>query len=144
MNLRRTLLAAVALSVAGLGVSLYLTWVYMADAVIQCGSSGGCATVQHSAYAWVAGVPVPMLGAVAYALIIALVILALQLEQRRDLFLLALVGGSLVGVLFSAYLTYVEFFVIYAICRWCVVSAVIMVLVFALVLYAWRQHQNEE
>jgi uncharacterized membrane protein len=42
------------------------------------------------------------------------------------------------GVVFSAWLTYLELFVIHAICRWCVVSAVIAVVLFALVLWDWR------
>ena len=47
-------------------------------------------------------------------------------------FVLAIFGFSLMGVLYSAYLTYLELFVIYAICRWCVASAVIMAVFFIL------------
>ena len=143
MSLRRTLQSVILLSVAGLGISLYLAWVYLSDATILCGGSGGCSTVQHSPYAWIAGVPIPVLGAMAYSGLIAVGILALQLEARRELFLLALFGGALIGVGFSAYLTYVEFFVIYAICRWCIASAVIMVAIFGLTLRAYRQWQLE-
>ncbi|HLN63869.1 MAG TPA: vitamin K epoxide reductase family protein [Symbiobacteriaceae bacterium] len=143
MSLRRTLQITTLLGVVGLGISLYLTWVYMAGGIIPCGGSGGCATVQHSAYAWVGGVPVPMLGTIAYSLLIALAILALQFEGRRELFLLALVAGSVIGVLFSGFLTYVEFFVIHAVCRWCIASAVVTVLLLGFAIGAWRQYQNE-
>ena len=34
---------------------------------------------------------------------------------------------ALVGVLFSAYLSYLELFVLRAICQWCVASAVLVV-----------------
>lgn len=144
MNLRRSLLGATLLSVAGLLISIYLTWAYLIDVSPICGPSGGCSLVQHSPYAWIGGIPIPMLGAVAYSGLIALGILALRWEARRDLFLLAFFGGSLVGLLFSGYLTYLEFFVIHAICKWCVGSAIVMVLVFILALVAYRQAQAEE
>lgn len=143
MTLRRVLQLSTLLSVAGLGISFYLTWAYLADAALVCGTSGGCATVQHSAYAWIAGIPMPMLGAVAYSLLIALAILAMQWEQRRGVALQALVGVSLVGVLFSGYLTYLEFYVIDALCRWCIASAVVVLLVCILAFVAWRQYQSE-
>ena len=53
-------------------------------------------------------------------------------EQWAAYTALAIFGVSLVGVLYSAYLTYLELFVIYAICRWCVASAVIMAVFFIL------------
>ena len=143
MSLRRTLQGVILLSVVGLGISLYLSWAYLAGEAPLCGASGGCADVQSSAYAWIAGIPIPTLGAVAYSGLIALGILALQFETRREIFLLALFGGALVGVLFSGYLTYLEFFVINAICRWCIASAVVQVLVFGLSLVAYRQWQTE-
>jgi uncharacterized membrane protein len=42
-------------------------------------------------------------------------------------------------VLFAAYLTWLELFVIHAICRWCVGSAVIIVLVLALAVLDHRR-----
>jgi uncharacterized membrane protein len=48
---------------------------------------------------------------------------------------LAVFGISLIGVLYSAYLTYLELFVILAVCKWCVASAVIMVVFFLLSLF---------
>jgi uncharacterized membrane protein len=143
VNLRRSLLGATFLSVAGLLISLYLTWAYLIDVSPICGASGGCSTVQHSSFAWIAGVPVPLLGAVAYSGLIALGILALRWQGRRDLFILALFGGSLVGMLFSGYLTYLEFFVINALCKWCIASALVTVAVFVLATLAYRQHQAE-
>jgi uncharacterized membrane protein len=50
--------------------------------------------------------------------------------------LLALTGW---GVLFSGWLTYLELFVIHAICRWCVVSAVIALVLFVLALWDWKR-----
>jgi uncharacterized membrane protein len=47
-----------------------------------------------------------------------------------------LTGGAL---LFTGYLTWLELFVIHAICRWCVSSAVIVVTLFGL---AWYDRQR--
>lgn len=132
------------LSLVGLGISVYLTVVYTSGGVAICGESGGCATVQNSPYAWILGIPIPTLGAGAYLLLIGLGLLALRGDDRQETWLLALFGVSLVGLLFSAYLTYLELFVIYAICRWCVASAVIQLAVFILSLLAWRQYGQEE
>lgn len=143
MNLRRLLQGAVLLSVIGLFISLYLTYIYTSDQVALCLSGGGCDTVQHSPYAWILGVPIPTLGAGAYLLLIALGALAWRNSERQERWLLAFFGVSLVGLLFSAYLTYVELFVIHAICSWCVISAVIQLVVFALALLAWRRYQQE-
>ncbi|HWI50820.1 MAG TPA: vitamin K epoxide reductase family protein [Symbiobacteriaceae bacterium] len=143
MSLKRSLQGVMLLALVGLGISVYLTWAYTAHVAPICGASGGCETVQTSEYAWIAGVPVPMLGALGYTGILALTVLALRLEDRRELLLLGLFGATLIGVLFSAYLTYIEFFVIFAICRWCIASAIVMLLAFLLSVVAYRRHQAE-
>jgi uncharacterized membrane protein len=76
--------------------------------------------VQSSDYAELAGVPVAVLGTIGYALILA----SLLVPGDAGRFAGALLG--LVGVGFSVYLTYLELFVIDAICQWCVASAVVM------------------
>lgn len=126
------------LSVIGLGVSLYLTYMYTTDQVAFCLGSGGCEAVQYSPYAWIFGIPIPALGAAAYLLLILLAAVAGRPGDRQDLWLLALFGVSLVGLLFSAYLTALELFVIHAICIWCVASAVIQLIVFVLAVSSLR------
>jgi uncharacterized membrane protein len=85
-------------------------------------ASGGCETVQSSSYAKLAGIPVPLLGLVGYALILA------SLFVPGDAGRMATAGLAVVGFGFSLYLTYVELFKIEAICQWCVASAVLMTL----------------
>ncbi|HYF94770.1 MAG TPA: vitamin K epoxide reductase family protein [Symbiobacteriaceae bacterium] len=143
MSLKRSLQGVILLALIGLGISIYLTWAYTADVAPICGTSGGCETVQTSQYAWIAGIPVPMLGAVGYTGMLALAVLALRLPDWRNVMLLALFGATLAAVLFSAWLTYLEFFVIYAICRWCIASAVVTLLAFLLSLSAYQRHQAE-
>lgn len=116
----RFLLAA--LSVAGLLVSAYLTWSHLRGVVPACvGDSSGCETVQTSRYAEILGVPVAMLGLVGYAGLLSSTLLKGEAGVLFGLFV------ALVGVLFSGYLTWLELFVIRALCQWCVVSAVLMV-----------------
>jgi uncharacterized membrane protein len=117
---RHLRLAIGALALAGLGIAGYLTYVHYADVQILCLAHGGCETVQKSAYAKLAGVPVALLGLIGYVGI--LVSLALRGEAGRMTGALV----ALVGFGFSAYLTYREVFTIKAICQWCVASAVLM------------------
>ena len=126
------------LSLIGLFVSLYL-WLYKIGAIgtLQCGA-GGCETVQTSRYADLFGVPVAFYGVAGYALLLGVSLAGLQprlLDGRRVTLLLAALATG--GFLFTLYLTYLEVFVIHAICRWCVASAVIMTAIWAVTLHAW-------
>jgi uncharacterized membrane protein len=117
---RRVLLDA--LAVVGLLISAYLSWVhFMGVAPVCVGGKGGCEAVQTSSYATIFGVPVAMLGLVGYTGLL----LSASLRGEVGIYLGFLV--ALVGTLFSAYLTYLELFVIHAICEWCVASAAVMV-----------------
>lgn len=110
-----------ALAAAGLLVSIYLSWVHFVGVPPVCvGGSGGCETVQSSRYATVSGVPVAVLGIAGYAALLTSAVLRGEVGVYLGFLI------SLVGTLFSAYLTYLEIFVIHAICQWCVASAAIM------------------
>ena len=111
-----------ALAVAGLLISAYLTWAHFLGVPPVCISgSGGCETVQSSRYAAIFGVPVAALGVVAYSGLL----FSATLRGEGGIYLGLLI--TLVGTLFSAYLTYLEVFVIHALCQWCVASAALMV-----------------
>ena len=110
------------LAVLGFLISAYLTWTHFAGLAPICTGDGkGCETVQSSRYAVILGIPVALLGLVSYG---ALIISA-ALWGEIGIYLGFLI--SLVGTLFSAYLTYLEVFVIGALCQWCLASAVITV-----------------
>jgi uncharacterized membrane protein len=113
-------LASFAVAAIGLGVAGYLTAVHYAGGSPVCAIAHGCATVQQSDYAALAGVPVALLGLIGYAAI--LIGLVVDSEPAR----LATAFLALVGAGFSAWLTYVEVFTLGAICIWCVVSAICM------------------
>lgn len=109
------------LCLVGLGVAGYLTYVHYAGIAPVC-STGGCERVQASDYAEVAGVPVALLGLVGYLGIGASLLLRGELGRTTTAAL------AIIGFGFSAYLTYLELFVIDAICQWCVGSAALMTL----------------
>ncbi len=121
------------LSLLGLFVSLYLSmykWGMMG--AIQC-SIGGCQTVQNSPWSVFLGQPVAVWGLGAYITLLALAIVGLQPRFMNERWVaLAIFGISAVGVLFSGWLTYLEAAVIHAWCQWCVVSAILITLIFFL------------
>jgi uncharacterized membrane protein len=119
MNLR---VASAAVATVGLGIAAYLTIVHYAGEAPVCAIAHGCATVQKSGYAEVAGVPVALLGLLGYAAI--LVSLLRDDELGRTVTAMLTLGGFA----FSAWLTYVEVARIDAICIWCVGSAICMTL----------------
>lgn len=132
MTWNRRMDALVALSVAGGAISAYLSYVAIfSDDEVACGPVGDCHAVQSSIYAEVAGIPVAVLGLGLY-----LALLALTAYRRwyADSTLLRAWTFSIAlsGVLYSAYLTYLEFFVIDAVCAWCVTSAAIVGAAFVL------------
>jgi uncharacterized membrane protein len=120
---RRLRIAGLAVVLAGVGVASYLTYVHYAGLQPFCAGGGhGCERVQSSSYARLGGIPVALLGLVGY-LAIAAALLAPG-ERAR----LAAAALAVSGFGFSAYLTYLELFVIDAICQWCVASAVLLTL----------------
>jgi uncharacterized membrane protein/thiol-disulfide isomerase/thioredoxin len=118
------------LCLAGIVVAGYLAYVETTQVEAVCGPVGDCNAVQQSEYARLFGVmPVGVLGLTGYAAILA-AWLASRFGTRSlaRLAPLALLGMTLIGVLFSVYLTFLEPFVIGATCAWCLASAVIMTL----------------
>jgi uncharacterized membrane protein len=132
--LRTTLLL---LTLLGLGVAGYLTYLHYSGGAIPCLKGGGCETVQHSTYSRLAGVPVALIGLVGYVAIFASL-----LAPRGEMTRLATMIFTLMGFGFSAYLTSRELFSIHAICVWCVASAVVMTLLFGLA--AWQFLRGDE
>jgi uncharacterized membrane protein len=128
-------MSAALLSLTGFFVSAYL-YLYKIGRIgtLACGT-GGCETVQQSPWSRFAGLEVSLIGMAGYAGLLLLSLAALRSDQAEKRWpsslLLGLAAG---GVAFTAYLTYLELFVIHAICRWCVGSALIILSIFILAL----------
>jgi uncharacterized membrane protein len=111
------------LALAGIGVATYIAVVEAGGGTPQCLAGGaGCEAVANSEYSDLAGINVAVLGIAGYVLLLGAALAAGDLARMAG-FAIALVGFG-----FSVYLTYLELFVIDAICQWCVASAVVMTL----------------
>jgi uncharacterized membrane protein len=122
-SLRPLFIASLILSVLGIGVAGYLTYVHYADISPICaGGSGGCEKVQASDQSKLAGIPVALLGLLTYVTLLVLNLLRGELA-RTGAALVAIVGFG-----FSTYLTIESVTVIKATCQWCLSSLAIMTL----------------
>ncbi|HEU4943859.1 MAG TPA: vitamin K epoxide reductase family protein [Solirubrobacterales bacterium] len=128
MSLAEGRLRAIAVFVATLGVAV-ATYIAVAEAdggAPACfAGGGGCETVAESSHSELAGINVAVLGIVGYLLLLGTALL------RGDGARLAGFALALIGFSYSVYLTYLELFVIDAICQWCVASAILMTALFA-------------
>jgi len=118
-----------ALALAGIFVALYLT-LYKLGVIgeLSC-SIGSCETVNTSKWSRFLGLPVAAWGVLFYLDVFAVALIGtLPRFENERVISVVLVAEAAVGVLFSAWLTYLELGVIHAICIWCVTSAVIVTL----------------
>lgn len=123
--MRSRSIAMIILAVAGLGVSAYLLTVHWGWWQAVCLGVGDCEAVNTSRFSEFLGIPVALLGGLTYIAIggLAASIMNRNYDQyaRPILFFIATVG-----LLFSAYLTYIELYVLHEICPWCVLSAILI------------------
>jgi uncharacterized membrane protein len=123
--------ATVGFAAIGTAVSAYLTWVHYSGSLALCVGAGGCETVQASRYSMAGPVPVAVIGLVGLATITA--VSAWRLSRSAPTWALtALFGLSVAATLYVAYLTYLELFVMEAICPWCASVAIVSVAVLVL------------
>lgn len=113
------------LSFAGLTNALYLVQAYSGVQELTC-SIGGCTTVAESEYSTLFGVSLSSLGVLFFLGLFVLSSGTLLLRSQILSGLLLLTAG--VGAIFSLYFMYLQFFIIQAICIYCLLSAVISIL----------------
>lgn len=123
---RRWRLASIGLAGLGLADSAYLAWAKLGGSSALCAGFGDCEVVNASRYSEVAGVPVALLGALAYLALITVHLAEARYERWAESLRLAAFGLTLTGTLYSGYLTYVELAILRAICPFCVLSAIII------------------
>jgi uncharacterized membrane protein len=119
-----------ALALAGIFISLYLT-LYKIGVIgeLSC-SIGSCETVNTSKWSRFLGLPVAAWGLLFYLDVFAVALVGtMRRFEFEPVISFVLVGEAAIGVLFSAWLTYLELGVIHAICIWCVTSAAIVTLI---------------
>jgi uncharacterized membrane protein len=120
-----------AFSLIGLATAIYLTIQKLTESRTMCLKGiGDCWTVNTSPYSEILGIPIAVLGAGAYLSLLVLYWLDQRSSFWTDNALFIMFGITLAGVIYSGYLTYVELAIIKALCPFCVVSAVSMVVLF--------------
>jgi len=129
-----------ALDTFGLVVASYLSMVELSGNVPVCGPVQGCEEVAKSEYAWIGPIPVAVFG-----VFLSIILLAAALGWWRtgDRRLLAVhYGLSLVGVTFEAYFMFLQVFVIEAVCIWCAMYGVSLLLRFVIALLVWLRRDT--
>jgi uncharacterized membrane protein len=125
---RATRLALAAFAAIGLAIALYLAVIRIRGGLPACGPVAGCETVALSEYSELLGIPVAFLGVAFSAALLGVVLAWLRIGDHRMLYVVY--AAALFGVVFVSYLTYLEVFVIHAVCVWCVGYAVSIVATF--------------
>ena len=137
-------MALALIALIGVFLSAYLTLYKLGYiGTLACGS-GSCEYVQLSKWGDFLGVPVSAWGVGYYAVVFALSFVGTQerfVDSPRLTNALVYLTGA--GLLFSFWLTYLELFVIHAICRWCLGSAAITLVLFALAVWDRRAESRE-
>lgn len=131
------------LALAGIFVALYLL-LYKLGIIghLSC-SVGSCETVNSSKWATFLGIPVAGWGVGFYIGMFVLAIVSTQPSYEDSLTVSTLLlGVSLVGTLFTVWLTYLELFRIHAVCQWCVVSAIIVTIIFLICIVDYREKKG--
>ncbi len=112
--------AASILALVGLADSVYLTVHHFTAEPVPCSIIEGCETVLTSPYAEFAGVPIAAFGALAYFTAFSLALLAAF--GNRAMWIFFGLQAVLMSI-FTAWLTYLQGYVIGAFCQFCLISA---------------------
>jgi uncharacterized membrane protein len=104
---------------------------------------GDCWTVANSQYSQIYGIPVAVLGMAAYGLILTLLFVESKFPGNGEFIRMLTFGVVLTGTIYSIYLTYLEIAVIKAVCPFCVISAIAMLVLFFCTLLRLVNNQNE-
>jgi uncharacterized membrane protein len=124
--------------------SVYLAVLKLTENKAMCiQGSGGCWTVNTSEYSSVFGIPISVLGAAAYIVLIILTLSDNKLSFLHGLAPQLSFGIATTGFLYSIYLTYLEIAVIKAVCPFCIVSAICMLVIFASTLLHLIKSQSD-
>lgn len=129
----------VTLNLFVLPVTIYLIYMhYKPEASEFCvlGEAFNCDVVNKSIYAEIFGIPVSILGAITYLLLLIFSIRGKFKDQSKWIpYATAFVG---LGVLFSFRLTYIEAFVLQTWCLLCVIQQIVILLQFFIFLHLWK------
>jgi uncharacterized membrane protein len=128
--------SAALVSLIGLADAIYLTIEHLSGRSVRCTITSGCSEVLSSEYATVRGIPLAMVGAAAYFAVFSLAVLAAY-SYRWAAKLLTLIVALM--FLTTLWLLYLQAFVIKHFCQFCLLSALVTVLLTILVFISFRR-----
>lgn len=131
-------LASLVLAITGLLLSAYLTYVHYEPGALVCGT-GGCEVVQQSKYSEMFGIPIAIFGLIMFAALIAMVVIRELRPEYDDVVSTLILTMLVTALLYWAYLTYIELYVLYAVCQWCVATSIATVLLLVVEGFRWYQ-----
>jgi uncharacterized membrane protein len=135
------LISFVVFSFAGFFDATFFTVEHYSNKIPPCSIVNGCEEVLTSEYSQILGVPVSLLGAVYYLIIFILIVAYLDTKQYRIIKLAARL--TFLGVASSAFLLYLQVFVIKALCFYCIISAITSTVLFVLGIFVLKYKQDE-
>jgi len=141
------------LSFAGFIDAAYVTVKFYLSSPLSCAFFENCNQVINSSYAKIFGAPISLLGAVFYLTIFLLSVYYLDVSARRNIYpelvermdvkrqqaLKAIFFLTALGFIFSLYLLYVQAFLLNQFCLYCLISAIISMLLFSNTVYNYRK-----
>jgi len=118
---------SIGFALIGFGAASYLVWAKVTGGETACvKGASDCGLVQNSQWSTVAGIPVAYIGWLGYAAILGVLLLENRITLLAQRGKLLVFGMTVIGFLFSAYLSAIEAFTLHAWCQWCVISALSM------------------
>ncbi len=135
-----THISLVIFAIIGFFDSLYLYYVKLTATPIVCfQGSTGCQTVENSAYSSIYGVPNGLIGMIGYGVILIVLGMIKYRPNLTDTLRYFLFGFSLIGFLFSVYLTSISLLILKATCPFCILSAIMMTAIFIISIFELRK-----
>ena len=126
-------LLSLVLVVIGLVISGYLSYVKLTEVPMVCVQNSdvfNCEVVQTSAYSRIAGIPIAWFGFAVYVALFVLLLLQNRIPFLKENGVLVVFGITLFAWLYSMYLVYLQFFVLQALCPWCLAHEAVMTVLF--------------
>lgn len=120
IKFNKLIITFIAVALIGFIDAVYLTTSHYTGH-ISCSVVSGCQEVLASSYSEIFGIPLALLGALYYLFIIIMSILYIDHSNKWSKLALSYIPSF--GFLFSLYLVYLMFFVIDALCQYCLLSA---------------------
>lgn len=130
-------------ALAGVAISAYQIWLHLqpaqgVPAICDLTQYWNCTSVMNSSYGYVFGVPVSYIGLTGFAMLFALMWFPSTMKRNS-----VAVMGALGGGLFSAYLTYAEFFILHMVCPFCLAIFFLIWSIAAVAIVSWGRQAKE-